>query len=79
LATAHAKIRLSKIINKKDCEVALQMLTISLFNETGKEEDDDINEKFADFDSEMPSKESEKLISNSKRKRNSNNNIKVIS
>lgn len=33
LATAHAKLRLSKEIEKIDCEVAVEMLTYSLFGE----------------------------------------------
>jgi len=33
LATAHAKLRLSKEIEKVDCEVAVEMLTYSLFGE----------------------------------------------
>jgi len=39
LATAHAKIRLSKVVTKKDCEIALEMLTFTLYNETGKDID----------------------------------------
>lgn len=39
LATANAKLRLSKIVTKRDCELALEMLTISLYNETGKDID----------------------------------------
>lgn len=39
LATAHAKLRLAKVVVKKDCEIALEMLTFALYNETGKEND----------------------------------------
>lgn len=37
LSTAHAKLRLSKAISKKDCEVAFEMLSFALYHETGKD------------------------------------------
>lgn len=83
LATAHAKIRLSKVINKKDCEIALQMLTISLFNETGKDDEEERNANQADTESENNDPNGqERLITNSKRKgnskkRESTNNINI--
>lgn len=39
LASAHAKLRLSKAVSKKDCEVAFEMLNFALYHETGKEDD----------------------------------------
>jgi DNA replication licensing factor MCM3 len=39
LSTAHAKLRLSKAVSKKDCEVAFEMLNYAIYHETGKEED----------------------------------------
>jgi DNA replication licensing factor MCM3 len=37
LATAHAKLRLSKGVSKNDCEVAFEMLNYALYHETGKD------------------------------------------
>jgi DNA replicative helicase MCM subunit Mcm2 (Cdc46/Mcm family) len=39
LSTAHAKLRLSKIVSKKDCEIAFEMVNFALYHETGKEDD----------------------------------------
>lgn len=39
LSSAHAKLRLSKAVSKKDCEVAFEMLNFALYHETGKEDD----------------------------------------
>lgn len=62
LATAHAKIRLSKAITKKDCEIALEMLTYALYNETGKEEDSEaLND--VEIESESENKPSKKNAS----------------
>ncbi len=72
LATAHAKIRLSKVVTKRDCEIALEMLTFTLYNETGKdidpsemfksqEEEESQNEK--DFKAQKRSRKSDKTKS----------------
>jgi DNA replication licensing factor MCM3 len=41
LSTAHAKLRLAKVISKYDCEVAFDILNYSLNNESYINEDDD--------------------------------------
>jgi DNA replication licensing factor MCM3 len=41
LATAHAKLRLSKVVEKEDCIEALKLLNFSLF---GEEELEDIED-----------------------------------
>src|SRR5690606_20745213 len=48
LSTAHAKLRLTKAISKKDCEVAFEMLNFALYHETGK----DYLEVSEDYDEE---------------------------
>ena len=48
LATAHAKLRLSKGVSKKDCEVAFEMLTYALYHETGKDLESEIDEHVAE-------------------------------
>ncbi len=53
LSTAHAKLRLAKVISKRDCEIAFELLTYALYSETGKDfnevdsniEMEDVNEK----------------------------------
>jgi DNA replication licensing factor MCM3 len=51
IATAHAKMRLSKEVELKDCEIALELLSYALFNEGHKdhsdnEDDDEENDDF---------------------------------
>ena len=39
LSSAHAKLRLAKVVSRQDCELAFEMLNWALYHETGKEED----------------------------------------
>ena len=45
LATAHAKLRLSKLVERDDCVEALKLLTFSLF---GDDEIDELIDQNAD-------------------------------
>jgi DNA replication licensing factor MCM3 len=55
LATAHAKLRLAKVVSKRDCEVAFEMLNYTLFHETGKDEKND-NRMDDDKNNDQPPK-----------------------
>jgi len=50
LSTAHAKLRLSKIVSKRDCQVAYEMLNFALYHETGREDLMDIEEDSSSVD-----------------------------
>jgi DNA replication licensing factor MCM3 len=43
LSTAHAKLRLAKVVAKKDCEIAFEMLMFALYHETGKEDENQMD------------------------------------
>ncbi len=80
LATAHAKIRLSKVVTKRDCELALEMLTFTLYNETGKEIDSNEMMKTLDdnesHDENGPKKRNRRIKTQTKNYDNPTNNIK---
>jgi DNA replication licensing factor MCM3 len=59
LSTAHAKLRQSKVVAKRDCEVAFEMLTFALYHETGKE-DEPINDDYKQKKSKKTKKEEPK-------------------
>lgn len=45
LATAHAKLRLSRLVEKEDCIEALKLLTFSLFGDDEIDELIDVNDE----------------------------------
>lgn len=55
IASAHAKMRLSKNITKKDCEVAYELLKYALSNDFNKDDKEEVEEEANNADVEMKS------------------------
>lgn len=70
LATAHAKLRLSKTIEKVDCDLAVEMMTYSLFGEDEVEKLKDNSMKVTSTQKKSPAKRDSKKNSVMKQSEN---------
>lgn len=66
LSTAHAKLRLSKTVEKGDCEVALELLNFALYHEENKSEANDIEMEDEEEEQNDEDEENETLKTNKK-------------
>jgi len=48
LATAHSKLRLSKVVETKDIDIAVNLIHLSIFGQSTDEDEEDENEDMED-------------------------------
>lgn len=71
IATAHAKLRISKQVERVDCETALELLSFSLFGESSQQDQDE-GENFMDDENDDNGDDPGPRTKNSTRKGSSN-------